>query len=619
MKLRPLPRLVIATSLAAIALVYPLHILAQESDSWMKDWAVQSGFALDVAVEGLNLPTSIAFVPEPGSDPKDPAFFVAELQGAVKVVTNDGSILTFADGFFNRDPAAQLPGEFVETGLAGICLAPEQGYVFVTYAYVHEDGSIRNSVGRFDTTPQSFSVRPESFQEFRWIFLSDESSPSHQVGSCQVHEDHLFVGVGDGQQPGKSVDLESSLGKVLRMTFDGLPSLDNPHFSDGAKSNPTNYIWARGFRNPFGLRSARGRLFVADNGNSVDRFLEIEIDGNYLWTGSESSFMAVSDLLIPVSRGLGQFDFYHSGLGFFPDEFNNRFFLVQSGSPNEDERPMILTFEYGFSERRLLSIPGTVLEHRGQRRQVIVSATFGPDGLYIVPLFPSEDGVNRILRMTYDPLNAHPFPMSRTDQPMEIMRNNGCLACHSFGEANVSATAPALDPNQLITRLSSRLNSSEYEATLKAVDELIREPFASYRDARAQLLQLEGMDRVRFWLEQRLREPRFDDPGARMPQPNLAEEEILILTDFLLTAEETNQTAEETNLTDPEPIDDRAVSLADRVRALLPNPMGIRHLASFLIAGVVIGWLSLSALLIATRFRRRADRSNGNRANGQNW
>ena len=340
----------------------------------------------------------------------------------------------------------------------------------------------------------------------------------------------------------------------------------------------------------------------------MDRFLEIEIDGNYLWDGDLSSFMAVSDLLIPVSDGLGQFDFYHPGLGYFPDDFNNHFFLVQSGSPVEDGQPRILTFEYGFNERRLLAIPETILEYRGEQTQVIVSATFGPDGLYIVPLLPSEDGVSRILRMTYDPLNAHTYPLYPADQPMEIIRENGCLECHALGEDSANATAPALDPSQLIARLISRLNSSEYEATLRAVDELIREPFVSYREARAELIQLEGLDRVRFWLGLRLREPRFDDPGALMPKPDLTQEEILILTDFFLPAEDMNQI-------DPVLIDEPEVTIADRVRELLPNPMGIRHLASILIAGAVIGWLSLGALFIATRFLRRPDRSNGNPRN----
>ena len=612
LKLRPLHLLTIAANLAAVALAYPMLTLAQESSNWKKDWAVQPGFALEVAVEGLNFPTSIAFVPAPGPDPKDAAFYITELQGAVKVVTNDGKVSTFADDFFTQDESDGAFGPFVETGLTSICLEPEQGYVFVTYAYADVDGSIRNSVGRFETTPQIFAIKPESFQEFRWIFLGDESSQSHQIGSCQVYDGHLYVGVGDALQPEASMDLDSSLGKVLRMTLEGLPSPDNPHYSDGVRTNPSNYIWARGFRNPFGLREVLGRLFVADNGETVDRFLEIDKDGNYLWEGSVESFLAISDLFIPISRGVSQFDFYHSGLGFFPDEFNNNFFLVKSGSPN-DERisPSILNFEYGFSERRLLSTTNTVMEYRGEDIQVIVSATFGPDGLYIVPLFPSGDEESRILRMTYDPFSAHPYPIFPADQPLEIMRESGCLECHSFGESNIDASAPPLDPNQLIPRLNVRLNSSEYEATLKAVDELNREPFEGYTEARAQLLQLEGTDRIRLWLEQRLREPRFDDPDARMPRQNLTENEILILTDFLMTVEDKIQV----NL---EPTEVPEVSLADQVRALIPNPFGIRHLASFLLAGAIIGWLSLGALLLAIRILRRADRFNGNRANDKN-
>ena len=127
------------------------------------------------------------------------------------------------------------------------------------------------------------------------------------------------------------------------MTFDGLPSRDNPHFSEPRQEQSDKLHL--GQRLSKSVRSAGGRRPTVCCGQWIisDRFLEIEIDGNYLWEGSASSFMAVSDLLIPVSRGLGQFDYYHSGLGFFPDEFNNRFFLVQSGSPVEDERPVILT------------------------------------------------------------------------------------------------------------------------------------------------------------------------------------------------------------------------------------------------------------------------------------
>ena len=199
----------------------------------------------------------------------------------------------------------------------------------------------------------------------------------------------------------------------------------------------------------------------------------------------------------------------------------------------------------------------------------------------------------------------------RAGEPMEIIRDNGCLGCHALGEDNANATAPPLDPKQLVPRLTSRLSSSEYEADLRTVDDLSREPFTSYREARAQILQLEGIDRVRLWLENRLREPRFDDPGARMPKPNLTTDEILILTDFFMTTEETNQS-------DPGPVDDRKYRLRIGCGALLPEPMGIRHLASFLIAGAVIGWLSLELSSLRGDSILRRDQSNGNRANSEN-
>lgn len=608
--LSPRILLAVAASLITAVLVSPLHISAQENDSWMKDWAVSPGFALDVAVEGLNFPTAIAFVPEPGSDPKDPALFITELEGAVKVVSNDGTLQTFANGFFNRASDFTGGGAVAETGLVDICLAPDQGYVFVTYAYVHEDGLLRNAVGRFDTNPGTFSVQPESFQEFRWAFINHESNESHQIGSCQILEDHLFVSVGDGRRAEESVNLDSSLGKVLRMTFDGLPSPDNPHYTDGVKSNPINYVYARGFRNPFGLAAAGDRLFVTDNGGiSDDKFVEVEPGGNYLWDGSRSSFLSVTDLMLNGSFGVGQFDFYPAGLDFFPNEFDNNFFIVQTSSPVQTDKTRILRFKYGLDERRPLSIPEAVLEHRGDQIQVIVGATFGPDGLYVVPLLPSEDGVSRIFRMTHDPLSAHPYLINPSDQPMDIIRENGCLGCHALGDENLEATAPTLDPNQLVPRLTARLSSSEYEADISTVDSLDREPFSSYQDVRAQILQLEGTDQARLWLENRLREPRFDDPNAKMPKPNLTEAEIQILVDFLVPEEEPSQA---------DPVAEPEASLADQIRARLPNPMGLKHLASFLLAGAVVGWLSMSVVFVAIRYLRSLDRGSGDRANSKN-
>src|SRR5215208_4372675 len=127
-----------------------------KSFDWRSDWAVPEGFALQSDTEGYHFPTAIAFVPEPGSDPKDPLYFVTELRGRIKVITNDRSTYTFAENFFQLQPEQELPEVEGETGLAGICLAPEQGYVFVTFAYQDPDGVLRNNVARFEAAPHTF-------------------------------------------------------------------------------------------------------------------------------------------------------------------------------------------------------------------------------------------------------------------------------------------------------------------------------------------------------------------------------------------------------------------------------------------------------------------------------
>ena len=92
------------------------------------------------------------------------------------------------------------------------------------------------------------------------------------------------------------------------------------------------------------------------------------------------------------------------------------------------------------------------------------------------------------------------------------------------------------------------------------------------------------MDRVRLWLMYQLQEPRFDDPIAQLPFPNLNNEEILTLVDFILRADEpqveevdrTSETAEKT-------------SLIGRIRDFLPYPVSRRHIAYAAVAGVLVG------------------------------
>ncbi len=76
-------------------------VSAQTTFDWRSDWAVADGFTIVEDTTGYHFPSAIAFVPEPGPDPKDPLYFVTELRGTLKVVTNDRSIFTFAENVFS--------------------------------------------------------------------------------------------------------------------------------------------------------------------------------------------------------------------------------------------------------------------------------------------------------------------------------------------------------------------------------------------------------------------------------------------------------------------------------------------------------------------------------------
>ncbi len=91
----------------------------------------EPNFVLEVVAEGFQLPVNVAFVPAPGPLPEDPAFYVTELYGTVRVVSNDGTVTTYADDLLNFDPTGNFPGSG-EQGLAGIVVDPETGDVFVT-------------------------------------------------------------------------------------------------------------------------------------------------------------------------------------------------------------------------------------------------------------------------------------------------------------------------------------------------------------------------------------------------------------------------------------------------------------------------------------------------------
>ena len=69
--------------------------------SRVKNWWLFPGFKVEMIATGFNLPVNLAFVSNPGNEPKAPILYVTELYGQVKAITSDWSVYTYASNLLN--------------------------------------------------------------------------------------------------------------------------------------------------------------------------------------------------------------------------------------------------------------------------------------------------------------------------------------------------------------------------------------------------------------------------------------------------------------------------------------------------------------------------------------
>jgi glucose/arabinose dehydrogenase len=520
---------------------------SKTSSDWKQDWAVEEGFSISIDTEGYHFPSALAFVPNPGSGPKDPLYFVTELRGKVKVVTNDRSVYTFAEDFLRTELSDEPPVRSdAESGLAGICLAPEQGYLFVTFAYQVQDGTLRNNIIRFETTPETFALKPRSQRAFTEVFAAYESGPSHQVGGCQVSNDMLYVGVGDGFKSHLgSQKLDTLQGKLIRMTLDGEPAPGNPFYVDDDIHKAANYVWAYGLRNPFSLDVIGEQVIVADNGVDTDRFLKLRPGKNYLWNGTDRSIAANADYVFLSALGPVQMGHYQPTSPAFPEALKDQFYVALS----DEKAPGIMRIPYDLQDGRMHALPEYVLRYAGNLDYPLTGLAFGPDGLYFTPILPVRNGQGAVMKIQYEPERAHAITLADLEAAAlanaggkDLMIAKGCFGCHQVLSARAAArggtAGPALGDAAMVERIQRRTSSPEFIRELEALNARDEPALNHYDDARRALIEAEGMERVRLYIKYQIVEPSFDGPLSGMPDLNVSEAEAEAITRFLLTEAE---------------------------------------------------------------------------------
>ena len=550
----------------------------------LSSWAVRDSFALTVHARGLRLPTALAFIADPASGADAPLYFVTELTGAIRTVTRSGALREFAH-LQLRVPANH------ESGLGGICLDPTQGYVFVTYAAVDSAGVQRNHVERFTTTPRTFESAPTERLDLSAPFAGYEVRSNHQVGACQVADGLLYVSVGDGlSMPAAARDGSSMMGKIVRMALNGRPLSSNPGFTDNGVDDPADYVWALGFRNPFGMRLVSGRVFVADNGGGIDRWLEVAAGGDYLWSGDDAAIATNAKHVFSPGAGLAHVDRLAEDASYVPASLRGQFLVTRVGNPLvADRRAAVVLMDYDFERTELRALPAPLLEYRGPGVQMLSAVAAGPDGIYFAPFMADNARGSAVLRLALDPTRPHATRLERV-AATELFFQKGCAGCHRLVPGFLAGgdRGPALQRDSLREQLRRRLAAPDYLARLDSLDRRTDEPFISSRPARDEVRNASDRERPEVWLRHRILEPRFDDPAAQMPRLGVTNDEATRLATLLLKP--------------------AAARNAERWwDPFFPNAPGRRHLVLFAALGMAAGAV-LGGIGTAFLRRRRPNR-----------
>jgi len=223
------------------------------------------GFAEIALAEGLN-PTAMALAPH----------------GSIFLAQKDGRVLLLHDDELHDEPFLTLVvDDFNERGLAGIAVHPNFEHEPWVYLYYTVPGGTHNRVSRV-LANGDFAV-PGSEQVL--LELDPMNGAIHNGGALVFGPDGcLYIGSGDGAVPANAQNLNSLLGKILRLNPDGSIPGTNPYFHQ--VSGNKRAIFALGVRNPFSMACdpASGKIFFCDVGfGSWEEVNELLPGKNYGW------------------------------------------------------------------------------------------------------------------------------------------------------------------------------------------------------------------------------------------------------------------------------------------------------------------------------------------------
>jgi Glucose / Sorbosone dehydrogenase/PA14 domain/Fibronectin type III domain len=360
---------------------------------------------------------NVAFVPNPGPNPDDPLYYVSELYGSIQVVRRNGIRSSFATGLLDYNPQGPISGTG-EQGLTGLAVQrdasnPSIYHLFV--AMLWDNGSPPGApnhypkVERLDSTAGGLTLLSRS------VLLNmqpETQGQSHIISNVTLGPDgKLFVHMGDGFDASTALNLDQYRGKVLRMNTDGTPVATgdpagaNPFYDASNGINARDYIYTYGHRNPFGgaWQPGTNRHWVVENGNSLDRMVDLTPGASYGWSGNDSALNTFSKYVWNPSTAPVNIAFVGStiqGGSQFPTSSDGHAFVSLSGStyasgPLQRSKGIVEFSDLASVDAngKLTVQPSFLVKYNGTGRATTAALAAGEDGLYFSDLY-EDSGAN---------------------------------------------------------------------------------------------------------------------------------------------------------------------------------------------------------------------------------
>lgn len=205
------------------------------------------------AIARFAQPWAMAFLP-------DGKLLVTERAGALKLLDPKTGQSQNVTGL----PEVEYGGQ---GGLGDVVLHPQfanNQRIYISYAEAGERNTAGAAIAQASLVTGAEGAALKDLRVI-WRQVPKVTGRGHYAHRMQFDRDgFLWVSSGERQQFDPAQDMQSNLGKVLKLNDDGSPAAGNPFASQGGVAAQ---VWSLGHRNPLGMAfDPQGQLWVAEMG-----------------------------------------------------------------------------------------------------------------------------------------------------------------------------------------------------------------------------------------------------------------------------------------------------------------------------------------------------------------